>query len=232
MRSHKYSLVLPCRNEAEHLAQVTTSVPKTIHEILIIDNCSTDDTKIVCKKLAKEDPRIRYIADPRQKNGIGYGYAIMTGLTSASGDTIIIADGDGSYPFSEIKSALKYMRKQNLDFISCARYPVHSNSDPIPLKLRLGTKILNIWTRILYGYRFNDILSGMMIIDRKSLSRLHLTAGDWNMSPQLKIESRKHLRAGEFQISQQSRLGKTKQNYLSTGINHLLWLLKNRIFNR
>lgn len=223
-----FSLVLPCRNEAPHLSKVIPSVPDYITEIIIVDNRSTDNTKSVCKKLSKHDSRIRYIYDSRQKNGIGYGYAIMTGLQAARGDIVIVADGDGSYPFSKIKPATDYMKKHHLDFVSCARYPVRADSDPISFKLRFGTKILNILTRILYGYKFNDILSGMMIIYRESLPKLTLSAGDWNMSPQLKLEANKHLRAGEFQISQQSRLGKTKQHYFSTGLSHLSWLLTNR----
>lgn len=228
MSSHKCSLVLPCRNEASHLIRVVAKVPKTIQEILIIDNNSTDSTKQLCKKIAKQDPRVRYFADSRQKNGIGYGFAIMTGLQKARGDIIIIADGDGSYPFQEIKAATKFMLTHKLEFISCARYPLKSASDPIPLKLRLGTKLLNTWAKLLYGSRFNDILSGMMIIKKSSLSKLNLDAGDWNMSPQLKLEAFKHLDAAEFQISQQSRLGKTKQNYFSTGISHFTWIFINR----
>ena len=226
----KISLILPCRNESAHIEHVVKDIPKSITEIVIVDNLSRDDTAKVVKKIAKGDTRVRYIAEPRQKNGIGYGFAIMCGLQSARGEWCVVADGDGTYPFSDIKPMLEFACANKLDFVSGARYPVSSGggSLPIPLKLRMGVGALNLWVRILYGHKFADILSGMMMIRRADLSRLSLDAGDWNMSPQLKLEARKNLQAGEFHISQQDRLGKTKQNYMRTGLSHMWWIFKNR----
>ncbi|MCL2869201.1 glycosyltransferase family 2 protein [Candidatus Saccharibacteria bacterium] len=228
MNTPQCSLVLPCRNEATHLTAVLAAAPKIVTEIIIVDNNSTDNTAQVCAKLAKQDSRIRYLLDPRQKDGVGYGFAIMTGLVAARGDFVIVADGDGSYPFGEILSAVEFMEKQRLDFVSCSRYPVGSGAEPIPIKLWAGVRILNTWVKLLYGLKFDDILSGMMIIRRASLNKLRLDAGDWNMSPQLKLEAFRHLRASEFHISQQQRFGKTKQHYVKTGISHMFWILANR----
>lgn len=223
------SLVLPCRNEGSHLHEVIQLVPDVVDEIIVVSNKSTDNTVDVAKKLIKEEPRLKIYEDNRTINGIGYGYAHMTGISNATGDIIIGADGDGTYPLSEIDNITKYLIKNDIDFIACHRYPLQVGVK-IPFKLQLGVKLLNWEIRILYGIPIKDSLSGMWVFRKNISDGLKLTMGDWNLSPQIKINAarNKNIRFGQYSIAQEQRLGETKQNYIKTGIAHALWILKNR----
>lgn len=225
----KISLVIPCRNEGYHLREVINSIPAIIEEIIIVSNKSTDNTVEMGKCIAKENSKVVVIEDNRTLNGIGYGYAHITGIGMASGDFIIGSDGDAAYSFEEVNNVIEVMEMQNIDFVSCNRYPVPKGVH-IPLKLRFGVNLLNWEIRLFYGLKIKDILSGMWVFRQSVKNKLALTMGDWNLSPQIKLNAllNPEIRFMEYPIKQKIRLGKSKQNYFKTGFSHALWILKNR----
>lgn len=229
IQKKKISLVLPCRNEASHLKEVLAIIPGFVDEIIIVSNKSTDKTVSVAKKLQKTEPRLVVLEDNRALNGVGYGYAHMTGIAAATGDIIVGADGDGTYPLDDIKTITEYLFKNNFDFIACHRYPLQKGVT-IPLKLRFGVNVLNWEVRLLYGIPIKDTLSGMWVFKKEIRDDLKLTMGDWNLSPQIKINAArsKNIRFSQYSIAQHQRLGETKQNYMKTGLSHAVWILKNR----
>lgn len=229
IKNNRITICLPCRNESSHLDEVIRRVPKEVDEIIIISNKSTDNTVAIAKKIAKKDHRIKVLEDNRTLGGVGYGYAHMTGIANSTGDLIIGADGDATYPIEDIVKIVQYFLKHNYDFITCNRYPLQEGTK-IPAKLRLGVGILNLEIRLLYGIPIKDSLSGMWIFKSKKKNELRLTMGDWNLSPQIKINAarNKRIKFGEYSIGQKSRLGETKQNYFKTGYSHFKWILANR----
>ncbi len=229
IKNKKISLVLPCRNEGTHLGEILSRVPDYVDEILVVSNKSSDNTFEVAKSISQKDKRIIALRDDRVIDGIGYGFAHMTGIQTATGDIIIGADGDATYPIKDIKKISIYMLGNKLDFISCNRYPLQ-NGVKIPFKLQLGVNALNWEIRLLYGIKIKDALSGMWFIRKEIVDDLHLTMGDWNLSPQIKINAArsKDINFEEYSIAQEQRLGESKQDYFKTGFNHAVWILKNR----
>jgi glycosyltransferase involved in cell wall biosynthesis len=224
-RNHRVTIYLPCRNEAKHLPEIIARLPKFADEVIVVSNKSTDNTIAVAQSLG-----VKAISDDRTKGGIGYGYAHLSGLAAATGDIIATADGDGTYPIEQLDKVIDYLLDQNLDFVSCNRYPLQDGTK-IPFKLQLGVNILNWETRLLYGFNVKDILSGMWVMRREVKDKLELTEGDWNMSPQIKINAATNpeIKFAEYSIAQHQRLGETKQQHWKTGFQHLWWILKNRV---
>jgi glycosyltransferase involved in cell wall biosynthesis len=226
-RNLRVSLCLPCRNEANHLKEVVSRVPKFVDEIIIISNNSNDDTINVAKKL-----KLIALEDNRTIGGIGYGFAHMTGIESATGDIIVGADGDATYPIEDLAAVIDHLLDDKLDFISCNRYPLLSGTK-IPLKLRLGVGTLNTEVAMLYGVKIHDILSGMWVFRANIKKKLGLTMGDWNLSPQIKLNARLHpdISFAEHSIAQHQRLGESHQSHYKTGFSHLWWIFKNRFLS-
>lgn len=218
------SLCLPCRNEAGHLAEVVKRVPKIVDEIIVISNRSTDATLAVAERLG-----CQAIADDRTLDGIGYGYAHMTGIATANGDIIVGADGDATYPIEQLPAMIDYMLQRDIDFLSCNRYPLQRGTT-IPWRLRAGVGLLNSEVRLLYGLKIQDILSGMWLFKRSVADDLDLTMGDWNLSPQIKLNAalNPNINFAEYSIAQHQRLGASHQNYFKTGLSHARWIARNR----
>jgi len=223
-RSNRITVCLPCRNEAEHLDQVLAKVPKFVDEVIVISNNSKDNTVEVAAKLGA-----KALEDNRTIDGIGYGFAHMTGIENATGDIIVGADGDATYPIEELAKVIDNLLDNNLDFISCNRYPLHDGTT-IPFKLRLGVWLLNTEVRVLHGKKINDILSGMWVFKKDIRDQLRLSMGDWNLSPQIKINAATNpaIEFAEYSIAQHQRMGESHQNYFKTGLSHAMWILKDR----
>lgn len=226
IRKKKISVIIPCRNEGGHIAEVVNKIPKHIDEIIVVSNRSTDNTVEVASKIKG---RVKVYEDNRALRGIGYGYAHMTGIKNATGDIIVAMDGDATYPIEDTRHITEHLLDTKLDFVSCNRYPLKDGTK-IPLKLKLGVGLLNLETRLLYGIKIHDILSGMWVFRKEVKDMLDLDMGDWNLSPQIKINAATNpkIRFNEYNIIQHNREGETKQNYFATGFSHAVWIFKNR----
>ena len=218
------TVCLPCRNEANHLEQVIAKIPKYVDEIIVISNNSKDNTVEVAKQLG-----VKAYEDNRTIDGIGYGFAHMTGIKNATSDIIVGADGDATYPVENIDKVIDFIIENNLDFVSCNRYPLQDGTK-IPFKLKFGVWMLNTEVRLLYGVKIKDILSGMWVFKKEARDDLNLTMGEWNLSPQIKINAAvsPNIKFAEYSIAQHQRLGESHQNYFKTGFSHAVWIFKNR----
>ena len=156
------TVCLPCRNEANHLEQVIAKIPKYVDEIIVISNNSKDNTVEVAKQLG-----VKAYEDNRTIDGIGYGFAHMTGIKNATSDIIVGADGDATYPVENIDKVIDFIIENDLDFVSCNRYPLQDGTK-IPFKLKFGVWMLNTEVRLLYGVKIKDILSGMWVFKKRS----------------------------------------------------------------
>lgn len=225
-RNLTITLCLPCRNEGEHLRKVIKKAPKIVDEIIVISNKSTDDTVKIAKNLG-----VKVIEENNTIDGIGYGYAHIAGIMNAKCDLIVGADGDGTYPVENIQDVVDELLDKDLDFISCNRYPMLDGTK-IPAKLRFGVWMLNSEVRVLYGIKINDILSGMWVFKKSIRNKLQLTAGDWNLSPQIKINAATNpeIKFKEYSIEQHLRWGDSHQKYFKTGLSHAKWIFKNSRF--
>ncbi|KKR02709.1 MAG: glycosyl transferase family protein [Microgenomates group bacterium GW2011_GWC1_39_12] len=222
------TIVVPCKNESAIIAGFIKRVPSYVDEILIVDNNSTDNTALIAKQAGA-----KVITEKRAIAGIGYGFAHQTGIEKATGDWIVAMDGDDTYPVKRIAAIIKRMEREHIDVLSCNRLPLR-NTHAISKTRQLGIRILNILVWLLYGYPIQDILSGMWVAKRTTLLSLHTTSGDWNFSPEIKLNAIMHPRVvfSEYHIDHFVRAKEpSKQQIWKTGINHLLFIVYKRLIN-
>ena len=91
------SVVIPCRNEAQNLAflldEVDTALAGRDHEVIVVDDGSTDATgTVLAQRIAKGDGRVRHI---RHDRSAGQSAAVRSGVLAARGAVIVTMDGDG-----------------------------------------------------------------------------------------------------------------------------------------
>src|SRR5258706_13683604 len=89
------TVVVPARNEAENLAELLPEIAavlgKTPHEIVLVDDGSTDDTAAVVMRLAGAGLAARRVAHAR---ALGKSAAVMTGVIAARAPIVVTLDGD------------------------------------------------------------------------------------------------------------------------------------------
>jgi glycosyltransferase involved in cell wall biosynthesis len=95
----KISVVIPAHNEEQNLPvlldQIRGALPEGLHEIIVVDDGSTDATLDVVKAASVSDQRIKYIGLSRN---FGHQTALRAGLGGASGDCVISMDADLQHP--------------------------------------------------------------------------------------------------------------------------------------
>ncbi|TMB64552.1 MAG: glycosyltransferase family 2 protein, partial [Chloroflexi bacterium] len=118
----RVSVVIPARNEAKSLPHVLSKVPRWVHEVILVDGLSVDDTSRVAKL---ELPAIRIV----EQTGKGKGNALREGFVACTGDVVVALDADGSMDPGEIDRFVKVLA-EGYDYVKGSRMlPGASSSD-------------------------------------------------------------------------------------------------------
>ncbi|MEM6265275.1 MAG: glycosyltransferase family 2 protein [Bacteroidota bacterium] len=119
------SIGIPTYNGANRIEQAIKSVQAQSYdqlEIVISDNASTDDTEAVCRKMAAEDPRIKYY---RQQENIGQNPNFAYVLQVATGDYFMwIADDDELVP-GILENYLNFLKNNPDHALVCGQITYH-----------------------------------------------------------------------------------------------------------
>ena len=165
------SIVLPCYNEqdnipalCERLDAVAAGHPGI--EIVLVNNGSTDNSSAVFREaLAKRNPGVFRVVDV-EKN-IGYGYGILTGLRSATGNVLAVTHADRQTdPMDVLKAFDIFMRYQD-PFLLVKGYrknrkfseAVFSYGMGVLASLALGTRLteINAQPKLFSKTFFNEV---------------------------------------------------------------------------
>jgi glycosyltransferase involved in cell wall biosynthesis len=91
----RVSVVIPTLNEAKNLPWLLPRIPRWVHEVIIVDGCSRDNTIEVARQYR---PDARIVMEHRR----GKGAALACGFVAARGDIVVTLDADGSMAPEEI----------------------------------------------------------------------------------------------------------------------------------
>ena len=115
------SVITPTYNCADFLGETIKSVQKQTYqkwEMIIVDDCSTDNTKEIVEKYMCNDTRIKYFC--LEKNS-GAAVARTKAMEIANGNYIAFLDSDDIWTEDKLKKQLSLMEKYNIAF-SCTSY--------------------------------------------------------------------------------------------------------------
>jgi len=118
------SLVIPCYNEENTLRNIVERVLKLQSddlqlEIIIVDDCSKDNSFQEAQKLQQEYPQIKLF---QHEQNLGKGRALRTGFINATGDYVGIQDADMEYNPEDYLVMLKPLLEGKADVVYGSRY--------------------------------------------------------------------------------------------------------------
>ncbi len=148
----RVSVVIPTLNESPNLRLVIPYIPSTVHEVILVDGHSTDDTIAVAQQLL---PSICII----QQTGKGKGNALREGFIACTGDIIVMLDGDGSNHPNEIPHFVKTLIEGS-DFAKGSRFIKGGGSHDITPLRQLGNYGLSCLVNLLFWTQFSDLCYG------------------------------------------------------------------------
>jgi glycosyltransferase involved in cell wall biosynthesis len=216
------TILMPALNEEESIGKTIKMIPVDklkemgyLPEILIVDGGSMDNTVESARSLGAK------VISSRK----GYGRQYRTGFENSSGEIIVTADSDCSYPMEEIPALLNILQTENLDFISTNRFAFMDHDSMMPVN-RFGNRVLTLISNLLFSFRLKDSQSGMWIIRKKMLGEICLTGNGMSLSQEIKIKAFRKFKAKEVDSTYRKRVGKVKLRIFIDGFDNLFNLIK------
>lgn len=151
-RRTKISIVVPAMNEAANIGHVLSRLPGDLHEVILVDGNSTDNTIEVARATY---PGIRVTS----QSGRGKGDAFRTGFASVTGNLVVMLDADGSADPAEIPRFIEAL-EAGADFAKGSRFLEGGGSADITWTRKLGNAFLSGSANVLHGTHFTDLCYG------------------------------------------------------------------------
>ncbi len=115
------SIITPTYNCSQYIGETIESILCQTYskwELIIVDDCSDDDTCEIVNKYGKTDKRIKYVC---LKNNSGTAYARNAAIKLAQGEYIAFCDSDDLWYKNKLEVQLRFMSEKNIS-ISCTSY--------------------------------------------------------------------------------------------------------------
>ena len=220
-------VIIPAYNEEKAIANVINEIPKSVSEIIVISNNSTDNTIQVANNAG---------ATVLSESKKGYGYACLKGMEYISlqeikPDIIVFLDGDYSdYP-EELTKLVEPILNQNIDFVIGARVESLREKHAMTPQQIFGNWLATFLMKLFFNAKFSD-LGPFRAIKYEKLLALEMedkTYG-WTVEMQLKVLKQK-MTYIEIPVKYKNRIGVSKvsgtvKGAIFAGIKIIGWILK------
>ena len=157
-RLNKLSVIIPAHNEAgciastvEHL-HVELRLREIPHEIVVVDDGSSDETSSILETLAEHVGELRSVRNPAPH---GFGRAIQCGLDHYTGDAVVIMMADES---DDCRDVVRYWEKLNAgnECVFGSRFVKGGGVIDYPRIKYLMNRTANLFIRLLFRVKLND----------------------------------------------------------------------------
>ena len=171
----KLSILIPAYNEEESIAHTIEQIDSALkqisidHEILVVNDNSTDNTIQVLDTLCKKYPALRYETNSGPN---GFGYAVRYGLEKYSGDCVAIFMADLSdSPFDLIRFYTT-MIEGNYDCVFGSRFSRGGKLIDYPILKKIINRIANFIVRFVMNIKYNDTTNAFKLYRRHTIDGL------------------------------------------------------------
>jgi len=187
------SVVIPARNEAASIGSTVTVLFAELsrngieHEILVVNDHSTDGTDAALKELAQTIPTLRHTDNPATN---GFGLAVRRGLECFSGDAVAVFMADGSDDPGDLVRFFRTMESEGADCVFGTRFSKKSRVTGYPLLKLFLNRCGNNFIRILFGLRCNDISNAFKLYRRHVIQGLQpILSHHYNLTVELPLKA-------------------------------------------
>jgi len=186
------SVVIPARNEEDCIASTIDHLHSelrrrnVLHEIVVIDDASSDATWTKVSDLSTTIPELRAFKNPSRP---GFGTAIIHGLEMMKGDAVVIMMADES---DDCRDVVRYWEKLNEghECVFGSRFiKGGSVSEYPPMKLFLN-RLANLFLKVVFNIRLNDTTNAFKAYRRNVIDGCRpLISPHFNLTVELPLKA-------------------------------------------
>lgn len=188
------SVVVLCYKTGESAKAFTQQIVEALEsftqdwEIVLVGNFhkgEPDSTPEIVQNLASQNPRIKAVV--LEKQGM-MGWDARKGFEAASGDILVLIDGDSQMPANDVLMVLRLFQETQCDLAMTYRSNRHDG-----LARVINSRIYNLLFRMLFpGYYVRDVNSKPKALRRELYNKLELTSDDWFLDAEIVIKARRN----------------------------------------
>ncbi len=171
----KLSITIPAHNE-EGCIESTVAVlydklqaEKIEHEIVVVNDHSTDETQQILEQLRQKVPTLKVVANDYPN---GFGFAVRKGLDSFSGDVVAVFMADASDRPEDLVRFYRTLVDQKVDCVFGTRFSKNSKVVDYPAVKLFLNRCANAFIQILFGLRYNDVTNAFKMYRREVIDGL------------------------------------------------------------
>jgi len=187
------SIIIPLYNEGSHIITLlnkleSVKMPSFVEskEIVIINDCSTDQSYATVSDFIKDKDYIRIYSHEYNQ---GKGAAVRTGLQKAGGDVFLIQDADLELSPLDIPSLLEAMQELQVEFINGSRYMPGVIRPLYSFKRYMGNRFFTLLTSLIINVKLTDMACGYKLIHRKLYEKFQLKENRFGFEAELIIKA-------------------------------------------
>jgi dolichol-phosphate mannosyltransferase len=186
------SVLIPSRNEADSIAQTVQHLSAELiksdipHEIIVIDDNSTDNSLQILKHSATEIKELRVVANSSPP---GFGRAIVKGISESRGDAIVIFMGDESDNCCDV---VKYWQKlqEGYDCVFGSRFIKGSKISGYPLIKLVLNRWANTLIQIMFRHGLNDTTNAFKAYRKETIQGIQpIISPHFNITVELPLKA-------------------------------------------
>ncbi|MEK7557770.1 MAG: glycosyltransferase family 2 protein [Patescibacteria group bacterium] len=167
----KIICIIPAYNEAENIVAVINSVKSLVDEVVVIDDCSSDDTYFLAKQ--QKITALKHIINR------GQGAALKTGTEYAireNADIIVHFDADGQFLAIDIKTIIAPLINNQADIVFGSRFINKQDNIAMPvMKRRVLMPLARLVNKLFFNINLTDPQSGF-----RAMTKLAAKKIDWH----------------------------------------------------
>lgn len=188
----KLSVVIPARNEMESVARTVRELVSTLtmaeieHEVLVVDDASTDGTAEIVEALAAELPGVRCLSSPYAP---GFGLAVRAGIERAGGEAVAILMADGS---DDPRNLVRYQEilEQGYDCAFGSRFIAGSEVVDYPRLKLVINRVVNRGIQVLFRHGYNDTTNACKAYRREVIDSIQpLLSNHFNLTVEMPLKA-------------------------------------------
>ena len=199
----RISIIIPAYNEESSIGLVLDALPQEkLHEIIVVDNGSTDATAHVA-----QEHGARVVKEPRK----GYGSACLKGIDELDApDIVVFIDGDFSDFPEEIVLLIGPIETGEKDFVLGSRMILPKSQLALLPQARYGNRLAVFLIKLFFKHEFTD-LGPFRAIRYSSLMSIGMKDMDFGWTVEMQIKAvRNGLRIQEVPVNYRKRVGISK----------------------
>jgi dolichol-phosphate mannosyltransferase len=188
----RLSVVIPAHNEEGSVAETVEGIVSTLsrekieHDVLVIDDSSSDRTAAVVAAISERSPQVRCVPSHYRP---GFGFAVRSGLELFEGDAVAIVMADGSDSPADLVTYHRLL-EEGYECAFGSRFVHGSVVTDYPRSKLIMNRIVNFGIRVLFRHGYNDTTNAFKAYRREVIENIQpLLSHHFNLTVELPLKA-------------------------------------------